>query len=197
MAEANVETMAMHPHANIVAAPGSAALDMGTPEYYALRQAIFEAGQPLLKPGCRVVDLCCGPGDFITPFVERNEDLCRFIMLDPSMKNVRACMDRFHMRMHLGFVRPGALDLNKDFPDVSSRLTLCVSGIGSLQLERREEVLGNVRKHLEKGGALILVEELQEEADCASWLESLLSAGFSKVERIWSSGRVCAWVAKK
>lgn len=197
MAGARSETMTMHPHANALASPQGAALERGSSQYYALRQAIFEAGQPFVEPRCRIVDLHCGQGDFLEPFIERNEDLCRFIMLDSSSKNVSACMDRFHMRMHLGFVRPGSLDLSKDFPDVSSRLTLCVAGLGPLPLEKRGEVLGKIRKHVEKGGAFILVEELQAEEECASWLESLMSAGFSHAERIWSSDRVCAWIARR
>jgi ubiquinone/menaquinone biosynthesis C-methylase UbiE len=173
------------------------ALEVGTPQYYALRQAIFQAGQPYVTPRCRIVDLHCGRGEFVEPFIERNEDLCRFIMLDSSAGNVQACMERFHMRMHLGFVRPGRLDLSQGFPDVSSRLTLCVNGLGRLPTEKRDEVLGEVQGHLEKGGVFIMVEELANEEDCASWLGSLTKAGFKNVERIWSSGRLCAWKAAK
>lgn len=171
--------------------------EMGSPQYHSLRQAVFQAGQPLVTPGCRIVDLHCGRGEFLEPFIERNEDLCRFIMLDPSTENVQVCMERFHMRMHLGFVRPGRLDLTHSFPDISSRLTLCAGGLSPLPMDRRIEVLGNVRRHLEKGGAFIMVEELLREEDCASWHGSLTEAGFSHVERIWSSGRVCAWMARK
>jgi hypothetical protein len=84
-------------------------------------------------------------------------------MLDPSMENVQFCNERFHMRMHLGFVKPGRLDLNLIFPDISSRLTLCTGGFGHLPMDKRIEVLGNIRKHLEKGGAFIMVEELVNE----------------------------------
>ncbi len=196
MAGAKIEGT-MHQHEGASASMGNGALDMGSPQHYSLREAIFRAGQPFIAPRCRIVDLHCGNGDFIEPFIERNEDLCRYIMLDPSTDNVQECMERFHMRMHLGFVRPGRLDLAIGFPDVSSRLTLCVGGVGSLPLEKRAELLANVRRHLEKGGAFIVAEELTTEKDCASWLESLTEAGFSKVERIWTSGRTCAWMAKK
>jgi len=197
LAGAKSENLTMHQHVKALASLQGAALEMGSPQYHGLRRAIFEAGQPLITPRCRIVDLHCGRGEFLQPFIERNEDLCRFIMLDSSTDNVQACGERFHMRMHLGFVRPGTLDLGKDFPDVSSRLTLCVGGLGPLPLERRMEVLGDVHKHLEKGGGFILVEELMNEDDCATWLGSLMQAGFSLVERIWSSGRVCAWMARK
>jgi len=197
LAGAKGENLTMHQHVKALESLQGATLEMGSPQYHGLRRAIFEAGQPLITPRCRIVDLHCGRGEFLQPFIERNEDLCRFIMLDSSTDNVQACGERFHMRMHLGFVRPGALDLGKDFPDVSSRLTLCVGGLGPLPLERRAEVLGDVHKHLEKGGGFILVEELMNEDDCATWLGSLMQAGFSLVERIWSSGRVCAWMARK
>jgi len=197
MAGVKSENPTMHPHANALASLQGDAIGMGSPQYYELRQAIFQAGQPFVMPRCRIVDLHCGKGEFLEPFIEKNEDLCRFIMLDSSASNVQACMERFHMRMHLGFVRPGTLDLSKSFPDVSSRLTLCVTALGLLPSEKRGEVLANAWKHLEKGGALILVEELGDEMDCSSWLETLTEAGFSSVTRIWSFGRVCAWVAKK
>jgi ubiquinone/menaquinone biosynthesis C-methylase UbiE len=187
----------MHQHASALASLHNVKLEMGSAQYYALRQAIFQAGQPFITPCCRIVDLHCGKGEFLMPFIERNEDLCRFIMLDSSVDNVQKCMERFHVRMHLGFVRPGRLDLSQGFPDVSSRLTLCVGGLCSLPLDRRSEVLNDVLRHLEKGGAFIMVEELTNENDCASWLGSLMEAGFGHIERIWSSGKVCAWMAKK
>jgi ubiquinone/menaquinone biosynthesis C-methylase UbiE len=197
MAEAKSENPAMHQGTKALAPPQGIALEVGSAQYHALRQVIFDAGQPFVTPRCRIVDLHCGKGEFLEPFIEKNEDLCRFVMLDSSASNVQACSERFKMRMHLGFVTPGALDLCKDFPDVSSRLTLCVGGLSPLPLDRRAEVLGNVRRHLEKGGALIMVEELVDEGDCASWLGSLTEAGFTLVERIWSSGRTCAWMARK
>jgi ubiquinone/menaquinone biosynthesis C-methylase UbiE len=197
MAEAKSEIPAMHHAMKAMALPQGVALEMGSVQYQALRQAIFDAGQPIVTPRCRIVDLHCGKGEFLEPFIERNEDLCKFIMVDPSVSNVQSCMERFHMRMHLGFVQPATLDLNKDFPDLSSRLTLCIGGLGLLPSDRRVEVLGNVRRHLEKGGAFIMVEELRNEGDCASWLESLREAGFVRIERIWASGSICAWMAVK
>ena len=197
MAEVKSESPAMHHELKALAPPQGAAMELGSAQYHSLRQAIFTAGQPFVTPGCRIVDLNCGKGEFLEPFIEKNEDLCRFIMVDPSVGNIQSCMERFHMRMHLGFVRPAALDLSKGFPDVSSRLTLCIGGLDPLPLERRAEILGSVRKHLEKGGAFIMVEELRNESDCASWLGSLKAAGFDGIERIWSSGNICAWVATK
>jgi ubiquinone/menaquinone biosynthesis C-methylase UbiE len=187
----------VHQDANASVPLHNFALEMGSLQYQSLRKAVFEAGQPFITPRCGIVDLHCGKGEFLEPFIERNEDLCHFIMLDPSTENVQFCNERFHMRMHLGFVKPGRLDLNLIFPDISSRLTLCTGGFGHLPMDKRIEVLGNIRKHLEKGGAFIMVEELANEDDCASWLESMMRAGFSHVERIWSSGRVCAWMAMK
>ncbi|MDD1746452.1 MAG: class I SAM-dependent methyltransferase [Methanomassiliicoccales archaeon] len=197
MAEAKSENPAMHHGMKALAPPQGIAMEMGSVQYRALRQVIFETGQPFVTPRCRIVDLRCGKGEFVEPFIERNEDLCRFIMLDPSSNNIQSCMQRFHMRMHLGFVQPAALDLNKDFPDLSSRLTICMGGLGPLPIERRVEVLGEVRRHLEKGGAFIMAEALKNEDDCASWLGSLREAGFDSIERIWTSGNICAWMARK
>jgi ubiquinone/menaquinone biosynthesis C-methylase UbiE len=196
MAGANSDLLAMRPHPNALPAK-IAALERGTPQYYALREAIFQTGQGCLLPQSRVLDLSCGQGDFVEMFIERNEDLCRFVLLDRSPDNVRACAQRFHFRAHLGFVTPGGLDLAHGFPALSSRLMLCVMGLGPLDEARREEVLRMARKHLEKGGSFILVEELKDEGSCASWLTSLTDAGFKDVERIWYSGRMCAWVARK
>ena len=197
MAEVKDGDLESHQHGITLAPMHNGANRADSYRYDALRQAIFQAGQPLVTPRCRIVDLHCGRGDFVEPFIERNEDLCRFIMLDSSPGNVQACMERFHMRMHLGFVRPGKLDLSQGFPQVSSRITLCIGGLDSLSRERRDEVLVEVRRHLERGGAFIIAEEVTDEKDCASWLSSLTEAGFERVERIWSSGRICAWMAWK
>lgn len=197
MAGANSDVTATRLHKNALPASNSAALQRGTPQYYALREAIFKAGQECLLPQSRVVDLNCGTGDFVEMFIEKNEDMCHFVLLDHSSDNVSACADRFHFRTHLGFVTPGGLDLSQNFPELSSRLTLCVMGLSPLSLERREEVLRKAHKHLEKGGAFIIVEDLNDEETCASWLQSIRAAGFRQEERIWSAGRTCAWIAKK
>lgn len=197
MAEANSEAVAMHQHTNALPASGCAAMQRGTPQHYALREAIFRAGQECLRPQSRMLDLHCGEGDFVEPFIERNEDLCRFVLLDPSEEKVRACSSRFHVRAHLGYVIPGGMDLANGFPELSSSLMLCVLGLSPLDLERREEVLEKAHRHLERGGGLIVVEELRDEETCASWQDALHRAGFRQAERIWSSGRTCAWMAKK
>ncbi|MEM0448428.1 MAG: class I SAM-dependent methyltransferase [Methanomassiliicoccales archaeon] len=197
MAESVVETISNPRATSMLLIPKDLPVEKGTPQYYSLRQAIFRAGNECIKPQSRIVDLRCGEGDFIEPFIENHQDLCRFLLLDSSWENVCICASRFHFQTHLGFVIPSRLDLARGFPEVSARLIICINGLSELGIERKEELLQMAHRHLENGGGFILVENLEDEEDQALWQKMLIKAGFNRVEKIWSLGRTCAWIAKK
>ena len=225
MAGANMDltpmpAMPLHTNAEALS---SAALDRGTPQYHSLRQAMLDAGRPFLAPRSRMVDLSTGNGEWLAPFVEEHEDMCRFIALASSEEERLACRDRFHFRIPLGIVDVGRLDLARSFPEVHSRLTLSNMALGQLSEERRMEVLVQVRKHLEKQGAFIMVEKVagsdarthdvlahicgehawndpgngSELCTAREWESSLRQAGFKEAECIWRWGPFVAWLALK
>jgi hypothetical protein len=143
------------------ATPSMMAMMRGSSEYYSLRATILDVGRRFLDPQCRVVDLACADGCWSEPLVQHLGCSQRFIALTNSPEDAEACLGRFRMCVRLGHVEVGQLDLNERFPDVASRLTISVNGLGRLKAERRSEVLGLVRKHLERKGAFLLVEKVE------------------------------------
>jgi hypothetical protein len=200
MAEANLgmdEGSSVHVHMREHVAEQDAAIHMGSSEYYSLQRSIFDAAFPLVTPRCKIVDLSCSNGDWLAPFVERFEDLCHFIAVGEDEKKSYSCLDRFRMRVRLGFFEVCQLDLAERFPETCSRVTLSVMGLGRLTPERQTEVLQKTHRFLEKGGAFIIAERVSSTLDVEHWDRSLKLAGFKMVRKLWSKGGVVAWIALK
>lgn len=164
MAEARTEMMpipaiALRNKTN--AAPSKMAMMRGSSEYYSLRATILDVGRRFLDPQSRVVDLSCADGCWSEPLVQHLGCSQRFIALTGSAEDADACLGRFRMCVRLGHVEVGQMDLNERFPEIASRLTISVNGLGRLKAERRSEVLGLVRKHLERKGAFLMVERAE------------------------------------
>jgi hypothetical protein len=197
MAGANMDmplTAAMPLHETRLAMPQEAGIEQGTPQYYALQKLILRAARSFLGPRCRAIDLSCSDGEMLSPLVKEACSLNHFIALDSSKTNAEACMDRFRFDVGLGLVEVGRMDLESDFPEVLSHLTLSIDGIGALSGARQDEVLALVCKHLDRRGGFILVERDDGGKD---WEASLLEAGFREAKTIWRSGRYTARLATK
>ncbi len=200
MAEANLdlsEKSSMHVHMREHVAEQDAAIHMGSSEYYSLQRAIFEAALPMITPRCKIVDLSCSNGDWLAPFVERFEDLCHFVAIGEDEKITYSCLDRFRMRVRLGFFEICQLDLAERFPETCSRVTISVMGMGGLNLERQVEVLQKTHRFLERGGAFVMAERVSSTLDVEHWERSLRKSGFKMVRKLWSKGGVVAWIALK
>ena len=133
----------------------------------------------------------------MSPFINEFEDLSHFIGVTNDDDEAYSCMDRFRMRVRLGIVEIANLDLEERFPEISSNLTISVNKLGSLTHLRQEEVLGKIRKHLERGGAFILVEKVRNAKDAESWENVLRASGFRQPARFWSKNGFVAWMAMK
>jgi ubiquinone/menaquinone biosynthesis C-methylase UbiE len=200
MAGANLvlnQKSSMPSHMSAHVAEQDAALHMGSSEYYSLQRSIFDAAFPFVTPRCKVVDLACSRGDWLAPIVERFEDLCHFVAVDARADTTYSCLDRFRMRVRLGFVEICQMDLAERFPETCSRVTISVMGIGRLSHERQSEVLQQTRRFLERGGAFIMAERVSSSSDIEHWERSLNEAGFRSVRKLWSKGGVMAWIASK
>ena len=127
-----------------------AAIHIGSSEYYSLQRSIFDAAFPFVTPRCKIVDLSCSNGDWLAPFVDRFEDLCHFIAVDDDERKTYSCMDRFRMRVRLGFFEICQIDLAERFPETSSRVTISVLGIGC---PPEDAPLPGTRRRFRLGGA--------------------------------------------
>ncbi len=200
MAGANLvmnEKSSMPSHISGRIATQDAVIHVGSSEYYSLQRSIFEAGAPFVTPRSRVVDLACKDGSWLSPFVEKFEDLGHFIGVTNDEDEAYSCMDRFRIRVQLGIVEIATLDLEERFPEISSRLTISINRLGKLSPVRQEEVLGKIRKYLERGGAFILVEKVSNAMEAESWENVLRAAGFMQPARFWSKNGFVAWMAMR
>ena len=137
-----------------------------------------------------MVDLRCDGGRWISSLIQWACGNCQFIALDDTQESVQECIDQHKMCVHLGFVEAGLMDLNERFPETASVLTLSVGSMSRLQAERKGEVLRSIRRHLERGGAFIMMERADRD-----WETELREAGFREIRRIWRRGAFIAWLA--
>ncbi|MCX6651601.1 MAG: hypothetical protein NT131_08130 [Methanomassiliicoccales archaeon] len=210
MTEANSEMLSFAAdalHTNALATSKDVAFNEVGAGYYGLRLAIMDVGRSCLTPGSRVVDLRCDL-PVLMPLVLEHEDLCKFVVLSPTADESWKCFDRLRARVRAGFVDATCLDLREGFPEVSARMMLSLQALGELSEGRRAKVLESMRRRLEKGGAAIFMERVEEEAgpqvrrkrpslSAKDWEALLTSAGFSSINRIWSDGESVAWVLRK
>jgi hypothetical protein len=200
MAGANLdleEKSSMHVHMTALMAEQDAATHMGSSEYHSLQRSIFDVALPFVTPRCKIVDLSCSNGDWLAPFVERFEDLCHFVAVGEDEQKTYSCLDRFRMRVRLGFFEVCQLDLAERFPETCSRVTISVMGMGRLDTERQAEVLQRTHRFLERGGAFVMAERVSSALDVEHWETSLSDAGFKMVRKLWSKGGVTAWIGLK
>jgi hypothetical protein len=200
MAGANLvlnQKSSMPSHMSAHVAEQDAALHMGSSEYYSLQRSIFDAALPFVTPRCKIVDLSCSNGDWLAPFVERFEDLCHFVAVGADEGATYSCMDRFRMRVRLGFFEICQIDLEERFPETRAGVTVSVMGIGRLGQERQSEVLRMTHRFLERGGAFVMAEKVSSSLDVEHWERSLKGAGFRTVRKLWSKGGMVAWIALK
>ena len=149
MAGANLvmnEKSSMPSHISGRIATQDAVIHVGSSEYYSLQRSIFEAGAPFVTPRSRVVDLACKDGSWLSPFVEKFEDLGHFIGVTNDEDEAYSCMDRFRIRVQLGIVEIATLDLEERFPEISSRLTISINRLGKLLLRTPGRSIGENTK---------------------------------------------------
>jgi hypothetical protein len=196
MAGANTDMlpMAIPLHETTLAAPHSAGIERGTPQYYGLQKAIRSVGKEFLRPKCTGVALSCSSSSLIRPLVKEAGGAGYFIALAPCLSASERILDAFRFEVGLGSVEVGQMDLERDFPKVLSHLTLCVEGLADLSDVRQKEVLSLVFKHLDREGGFILVEKDDDERD---WETLLRATRFKEVRTIWRSGRLIARLATK
>jgi hypothetical protein len=196
-------------HTNVLAASNDAASREGGAEYYGLRQVILDIGRSILSPGSRVIDLHCDIGTLM-PLIAEHEDLCRFVVLSPTAEESWKCFDKLRTRVRFGFVDAACLDLRGSFPELSASMIIAMDAFSELPEERLFEVMGSMRRRLERSGAALVVEEVPDDADknaparkerrmwsADEWESFFKRTGFSSVTIVWSDGEKVAWLIRK
>lgn len=196
-------------HTNALAASNDAASREGGAEYYGLRQVILDIGRSILSPGSRVIDLRCDIATLM-PLIAEHEDLCRFVVLSPTAEESWKCFDKLRNRVRFGFVDAARLDLRVSFPELSARMIIAMDALSDLPDERLSEVVGSIRRRLERNGAALVVEDVTDDAETSvparkrprawsadAWESFFIRTGFSSVTIVWSDGEKVAWLIRK
>jgi hypothetical protein len=200
MAEVKAEKhqMSLAMDTDILASEVDAVMDRGSPLYYSLIKAISEQSRPFLNPGSRVVDLFSNGGQWIEQLEKEAAFRCRFLSFNSTEEQKERCKDVMRMGIHLGNVAEFKIDLETEFPNVPSDLTLSVMGLSSFDAERRGQLMKEMSSHIQKRGALILVDRsIDIDGENVDWVRTIKDAGLGECKMFWNTGDVCAWIANK
>ena len=120
MAEARTEMMPMPAIAlrtKTNAMPSKTAMMRGSSEYYSLRATILDVGRRhSSSPRVAWLDLNCADGCWSEPLIQHFGFSQKFIALSSNADDVNACLDRFRLRVRLGEMEVGTLDIKERFP---------------------------------------------------------------------------------
>jgi tRNA (cmo5U34)-methyltransferase len=130
------------------------------PEHDAMRRLVFDLGCPFVRDGSDIVDLGCSRGAALAPFVDRFGSRVRCVGLDESAPMVDAARGRFRHEISAGTVDIRLHDLRDGLPDdVVASVTLAVLTLQFLPVEHRQQVVADVYRKTQPGGAFIVVEK--------------------------------------
>ena len=136
-------------------------LNRSIPQYDAMRSLCFNVGRRFVREKTDIIDLGCSRGEALQPFVEAFKELdVRFIGCDVSDPMLMACEKRFSKQIESGKAKFQKIDLRTDYPRCRSSLTLCILTMQFIPIEYRFRVLGDIYRHLNDGGALVMVEKI-------------------------------------
>ncbi|MFA5314227.1 MAG: hypothetical protein WC375_13075 [Methanomassiliicoccales archaeon] len=200
MAEVKAEKHQMNlaMDSDVLASDVDAVMDRGSPLYYSLIKAISEQARPFLNPGSRVVDLFSNGGQWIEQLEKEAAFRCRFLSFNSTEEQKERCKDVMRMGIHLGNVAEFKMDMETEFPNVPSDLTLSVMGLSSFDSERREQLMKEMSSHLQRRGAMIIVDRsIDVDGENINWVKTMKDAGFKDCKTFWKTGDVCAWIANK
>lgn len=127
------------------------------PDYDNMRQLCFRLGDRFVRHGGTIVDLGCSRGDALWPFVARHGSACNYIGIERSQPMLEAAQNRFR---GAPYVTIADLDLRKEYPRPKACLVLSVLTLQFIPINYRQQVLKSIYDHLERDGALVLVEKV-------------------------------------
>lgn len=135
-------------------------LERSIPSYKEMRTAVFETASRYIRPSTNVIDLGASRGESVAGLVGTFGARNQFILCEISDPMLEAASERFADAIDNGHVELRKLDLRTSFPPESASVILSVLTLQFVPIEYRMRIVEDVYKHLEPGGAFILVEKL-------------------------------------
>lgn len=135
-------------------------LERSIPEYETMRRACFSTAMHYVENNTDITDLGCSRGGALADFVKAKGAYCRYIGVDVSEPMLEASRERFKGMIDCGQVDIRYCDLRKDYPPVSSSVTMAVLVLQFTPIEYRQKIIRNIFDHTVNGGCVILVEKI-------------------------------------
>lgn len=135
-------------------------LERSIPQYQVMRKACFDIACKYRKKDTDIVDLGCSRGEAIGELIDKYGSTNHFIGIEISQPMLQAARERFKGLIDVHVVDIRELDLRKEYPAVSSSVTLCILTLQFTPIEYRLKILRSIYKSIVPGGALILVEKI-------------------------------------
>lgn len=134
-------------------------LERSVPGYNRMRELVFEFGKEFVQEHTTIVDIGCSLGNAIYPFVEKFNQSCHFVGIEPSSSMVVRARERYQKEIELGIVEIFEKKVEEFVPKQNVSLILSVLTLQFVNVEDRYRVVQELYTSLVPQGAMILVEK--------------------------------------
>ena len=140
-------------------------LERSIPQYEVMRHAVTSIGSSFVIPRSYIIDLGCSRGAALAPFIEHFQERNDYLGLEISEPMIEAARERFKDCGYRVEIQSHDLREGLTLPDyVKPSLIISVLTLQFTPIEYRQRIVSHVHKHLESGGAFILVEKVLGES---------------------------------
>ena len=129
------------------------------PQYDVMRKLCYDLACKYQVRDTHIVDLGCSRGAAMVELVFEYGINNQFVGVEISEPMRMAAEKRFQGLIPT-CVHIRDIDLRYDYPQVAASVTLCVLTLQFTPIEYRLKILKNIYDHVNKGGALIIVEKV-------------------------------------
>lgn len=130
------------------------------PGYEAMRELVFRMARNFVREGTNILDIGCSTGLSSERLIQSYGDKCNFILTDVSEPMLEKCRAKYAEEIKRGFVNVKYSDLRESFPITGCSIILSCLTIQFTPIEYRQNIIENVYRSLEPGGAFIFVEKV-------------------------------------
>jgi tRNA (cmo5U34)-methyltransferase len=135
-------------------------LERSIPQYFDMRNLVYQIGREYVQRDTAIVDLGCSRGEALAPFVQHFGVYNTYLGVDVSDPMLAAARERFADMIKTGSVRIQHHDLRTGYPSARASVTLAVLTLQFVPMEYRFQLLADIYAHTLPGGCLILVEKV-------------------------------------
>lgn len=154
-------------------------LQRSIPGYDTMRELVTNIGAEYVKESFNIVDLGCGNGESVAPFVHYFGTTQDYYLVDNSEPMLDVCRDRYSELIKYGMMNIENMDIRHEFPPIKAALVLSILTLQFVPIEYRPIIMKRIYDHLKPGGAFIFVEKVNCES---AELQKLVTKEYYKMK---------------